>query len=111
MPQSQTESQTQIGAKQLSSPTFGFNEAIAVIGHLQARNLLCTGCGYRLAKHQNQAHNHCEGCKKEMMTYNPINKGSNFEKLLCARLERFATNALKEEESKGSNGLPGTEGR
>lgn len=73
-------------------------EALEVANFLQARGVLCLGCGYRVAvlATTNQQTS-CEECKRPDMSYNVFRKGTAFEKLLCRGLERYAQTLLGRE--------------
>jgi hypothetical protein len=86
-------------AEALSS--FTLSEALEVLRHLDARNILCTGCGYRIVEHVNQMHSHCNECKRPNMNYSPSPKGSPFERILCNRLQDWVNTHVLGAESKG----------
>ncbi len=79
-------------------------DAIQLLTYLSGRGLLCTSCGYGWVVAENAAYNHCTGCQRPNMTYNPrIGKGSDFERILCNRLGQFVATFLKADKTTASD--------
>lgn len=66
--------------------------ALGVLRYLEARKVLCTGCGYRLSTKENTYYAFCESCAEGCnQTLNPrLKKVSQLDQVLCAKLTRWA---------------------
>ena len=65
-------------------------EVLSVMQYLLGRGLLCQKCGVGWGKYLTQYHIHCEDCRFPTMNYSEQKKGSDFEQLLCKRVQDFS---------------------
>lgn len=75
-----------------SSGPLNLADALGVLRYLEARKVLCTLCGYRLATEENQIHAVCVGCRPNInQTFSPrLRKVSKLDEVLCKRLTEWA---------------------
>lgn len=70
--------------------------AMSCLQWLLERGVLCQSCGYRIGEHTTQFHQHCTKCKHPNVVYN-AKKVTDFEWLLCKRLEKWVSEFLVSE--------------
>ena len=76
-------------------------EALLVLGHLNAKGLLCSMCGHRWATESNSYHTVCGACKGDFpnMTFTQVpKKGSSLDRILCQRLSVWVATVVQGDE-------------